>query len=593
MFPMECTLLECDILRNFPPSAIVHKMGWTDLASGDVRLGVRMEFDGQALAEFSQPIAVIGRDGDLLSGNRLFSADAGLLSAEGDKLAPSLLSQLDRLIKEGRPARCPVSGPGSSGIFDLTALPLAGAPPSWLLLAFEVTLDVGLRDALIESRARYVDIVNISGDTAWETDQEGRFSALLPGGLAGHDPRHVIGQDAALLLDPARAAPAILPFKTPVAIARVDLWLRHADGRSVCVEVSAVPLQDRDGAWRGARGVCRDVTSDRLDRAALAQLRNVDRVLSHITEIFRRKIVPAEMLTAAAEATTRGLDADGCQILVAVQDPLDGTTRFDPVISSGQCPDPGLLTDQLRSLVDDGGRPRFEKTAAGLALLAPSFYAGSLIGAVILWRNPAGAAWNDVDLRLAATLAEHIAPVIEQRNDYNRLLDASRTDALTGLLNRRAFDEELLRRVQRLNRDRRRGALLYLDLDNFKAVNDRRGHAVGDEALRHVADILRGNTRGIDLVARLGGDEFAVWLENLSEVDAAKRAKVFLAAGASLVGYSGSPDQPLQVSIGVAPFDPDRAETVAALMKRADAAMYQVKHAGKGNYFVALLPEKE
>jgi len=552
-----------------------------------------MEFDGQALAEFSQPIAVIGRDGDLLSGNRLFSADAGLLSAEGDKLAPSLLSQLDRLIKEGRPARCPVSGPGSSGIFDLTALPLAGAPPSWLLLAFEVTLDVGLRDALIESRARYVDIVNISGDTAWETDQEGRFSALLPGGLAGHDPRHVIGQDAALLLDPARAAPAILPFKTPVAIARVDLWLRHADGRSVCVEVSAVPLQDRDGAWRGARGVCRDVTSDRLDRAALAQLRNVDRVLSHITEIFRRKIVPAEMLTAAAEATTRGLDADGCQILVAVQDPLDGTTRFDPVISSGQCPDPGLLTDQLRSLVDDGGRPRFEKTAAGLALLAPSFYAGSLIGAVILWRNPAGAAWNDVDLRLAATLAEHIAPVIEQRNDYNRLLDASRTDALTGLLNRRAFDEELLRRVQRLNRDRRRGALLYLDLDNFKAVNDRRGHAVGDEALRHVADILRGNTRGIDLVARLGGDEFAVWLENLSEVDAAKRAKVFLAAGASLVGYSGSPDQPLQVSIGVAPFDPDRAETVAALMKRADAAMYQVKHAGKGNYFVALLPEKE
>jgi diguanylate cyclase (GGDEF)-like protein len=279
--------------------------------------------------------------------------------------------------------------------------------------------------------------------------------------------------------------------------------------------------------------------------------------------------------------------------LVAVQDPRDGTTRFDPVISSGECPDPGLLTDQLRSLVDDGGRPRFEKTAAGLALLAPSFYAGSLIGAVILWRNPAGAAWNDVDLRLAATLAEHIAPVIEQRNDYNRLLDASRTDALTGLLNRRAFDEELLRRVQRLNRDRRRGALLYLDLDNFKAVNDRRGHAVGDEALRHVADILRGNTRGIDLVARLGGDEFAVWLENLSEVDAAKRAKVFLAAGASLVGYSGSPDQPLQVSIGVAPFDPERAETVAALMKRADAAMYQVKHAGKGNYFVALLPEKE
>ena len=143
-----------------------------------------------------------------------------------------------------------------------------------------------------------------------------------------------------------------------------------------------------------------------------------------------------------------------------------------------------------------------------------------------------------------------------------------------------------------MRRDGHCGALLSCDLDNFKAVNDRRGHAVGDEALRHLADILRSNSRGIDLVARLGGDEFAVWLENVSEVDAENRAKVVLAASASLKGYSGTVDQPLQVSIGVAPFDPERPESLAALMKRADAAMYQVKQTGKGNYFVALLPEK-
>ncbi len=563
------------------------------MLSSSVRLGGRMELDGQALAEFHQPVAAIGRDGRLFSSNRLFSVDAGLLDENGDSLAPVLLTHLDRLILERRPVRCPVGGAGGNAIFDLTALPLAGAPPSWLLLASEVTLDVGLRDALIESRARYVDIVTISGDTAWETDQEGRFTALLHGGLAGRDPQDVIGQDATMLLDPNRASPAILPFKTPVAISRVDLWLLHADGSSVCVEVSAVPLQDRGGGWRGARGVCRDVTSDRLDRAALAQLRNADRVLSHITEIFRRKIVPNEMLTAAVEATTRGLDADGCQILVALHRARDGGTHFEAAVSFGDCPDLVLLEGPLRDLVSDADRPGLAPSAAGLALLAPSLYGGALIGALVLWRNRADAAWNDVDLRLAQTLAGHIAPVIEQRNDYNRLLDASRTDVLTGLLNRRAFDEELLRRVQRLSRDRRRGALLYLDLDNFKAVNDRRGHAVGDEALRHVADILRGNTRGIDLVARLGGDEFTVWLENVSEIDAVKRAKVFLAASASLMGYSGSADQPLQVSIGVAPFDPARAETVGELMKRADAAMYEVKQSGKGNYFVALLPEKD
>ncbi len=162
---------------------------------------------------------------------------------------------------------------------------------------------------------------------------------------------------------------------------------------------------------------------------------------------------------------------------------------------------------------------------------------------------------------------------------------------MSGLFNRRAFDEELQRRIQRLKRDGRPAALLYVDLDNFKAVNDKRGHDVGDEALRHVADILRGNTRSTDLLARFGGDEFAVWLEDVGEKDAVKRAKIFLASAVSLLSYSGEASKPLQLSIGIATYDPQGQESIAGLLKRADVAMYKIKRAGKGNYAVAFPAE--
>jgi diguanylate cyclase (GGDEF)-like protein len=129
--------------------------------------------------------------------------------------------------------------------------------------------------------------------------------------------------------------------------------------------------------------------------------------------------------------------------------------------------------------------------------------------------------------------------------------------------------------------------LVYCDLDNFKLVNDVHGHAKGDEALRHVADILRNNSRSTDLVARLGGDEFAVWLDNAGEQAAAGRAQVFLTAARSLRVYSGSPSKPLTLSIGMAVYDSASRETINDFMSRADQAMYSVKRDGKGHYAMA------
>jgi len=132
------------------------------------------------------------------------------------------------------------------------------------------------------------------------------------------------------------------------------------------------------------------------------------------------------------------------------------------------------------------------------------------------------------------------------------------------------------------------GVLFYVDLDNFKAVNDVHGHTRGDEALIALADLLVTQTRPGDLVARLGGDEFAMWLDRTDTAAARKRASGLIAASKGLRVFSGAPDKPLGISVGVAVFDAGgETEAVAALMARADAAMYEIKHGGKSGYVIA------
>ncbi len=163
----------------------------------------------------------------------------------------------------------------------------------------------------------------------------------------------------------------------------------------------------------------------------------------------------------------------------------------------------------------------------------------------------------------------------------------ARTDPLTGLLNRRGFSEELGRRMARLLHDARPACLVYIDLDNFKLVNDTRGHKAGDAALIALTRILRESTRAGDVVARLGGDEFVIWFEGIGDTVAGRRAKTLVAACRPLAALSGDKARPLGVSLGAAIYDPARAEMPEALLARADAAMYQAKQQGKGSFVIA------
>lgn len=546
-----------------------------------------LRFDSETVLSFDEPACVLDQNGRVILANALFSRDRGLLGADGEALSEPVAAGLAGGGRNAR--RVQVTGPDGARIFDLYVFSLAR--PGWrLVLAVDRSVDVSLQNALVSSRARFKTLVEVSSDYAWETAADGTFSMVAPKGIAGVGPRDLIGHRPGELLEPSAPQAAISPFSTPVPVDDIEIWMRHVDGSLLCFEVSAVPLYDERGEWRGARGVCRDVTETRKHQRFLAEQRNRERIFARITNVFRHEADPNDMLQVAASTSTHGFGAGGCQIFTAPIRPqvVVGRPQLTLTVAFGNV---GTV-EQVEALLErllDGPREQPLVIGAGdfSVLLSATVYGGRLVGAILLWRGPGHGAWTDGDRQLLASLSGQIAAAIEQRASYRFLFEASRTDPLTGLLNRRGFYDEMKRRFKRLQRDVKTAALVYLDLDNFKLVNDLHGHAKGDETLCFLSDILRNNTRSTDLVARLGGDEFAVWLDNADETVAINRAQVFLAAAGALISYSGASDRPLKLSIGIAIHDPKRPEDINEFVSRADMAMYSVKRGGKGSYAMA------
>lgn len=153
------------------------------------------------------------------------------------------------------------------------------------------------------------------------------------------------------------------------------------------------------------------------------------------------------------------------------------------------------------------------------------------------------------------------------------------TDGLTGLLNARVFKELTGSLLDLAKRHRHSVVLGYIDVDNFKGINDQLGHSEGDHVLREVAAILKESARTTDVVGRLGGDEFAVFLP---ESDLVGAKVLFGRMHEELTRAAAKRNWPIGFSIGVAGF-PDAPDCTDQALKRADALMYRVKKSGKNN----------
>lgn len=172
-------------------------------------------------------------------------------------------------------------------------------------------------------------------------------------------------------------------------------------------------------------------------------------------------------------------------------------------------------------------------------------------------------------LAVAAAAEERIA---EQNRRIAFLEGLSRTDELTGLMNRRGFIEELKKALARARRSGETGVVIFCDVDAFKRINDRFGHTGGDEVLRAIGLTITASVREVDTVARIGGDEFAVLLTHTSRRDGAKRARMLQRELDRRTYRLDNAVIGVGVSLGIEPYGPH--DEVEDLLARADMDMY-------------------
>ncbi len=236
-----------------------------------------------------------------------------------------------------------------------------------------------------------------------------------------------------------------------------------------------------------------------------------------------------------------------------------------------------LLVDRGHNLQAD---TLLEASRANAALTVPLFVSNRVMGSLQLFCDSDRFSKEDAQLLWILSLVAENLLTREYANEG--LLRFAFTDYLTGLKTRGYFEQQLELEFKRAERRRQKFALLMIDIDHFKNLNDSFGHHVGDQVLRDVASILMKDMREVDTVARYGGEEFVIILPETTESGARYVAQRLRRAVEQAKFFAGSPQtiQHLTISLGVAVFDTD-AQFKRDLIEFADAALYSAKHAGR------------
>ncbi len=333
-----------------------------------------------------------------------------------------------------------------------------------------------------------------------------------------------------------------------------DVQLVRKNGAPLWTTVSIGPIFDDDGALSGVLAMLTDITDRR--------------------RAIERLYLAAQVFNSAAEAIMI-LDAE--RRVIDVNSTFTAMTGYLPRDVLGlQAGQPKART--LRNLAS---------ASLWKALETQEHWRGEVIG-----RRKSGQSFPqllnvNVVRNRRGELVNYIVvfnDITDLKASQERLEYIATHDRLTGLPNRNLFHDRLQHGLDTAARHGERLAVLFVDLDNFKSINDTLGHEVGDELLIQVADRLRASTRKEDTIGRLGGDEFTVLTENIEAFEevpgvTAERILEVLAAPFDLKGH----EVLVSASVGIA-LHPKDGRDVATLLKNADAAMYRAKESGKNNF---------
>lgn len=367
---------------------------------------------------------------------------------------------------------------------------------------------------------------------------------------------------------------------------------RRGDGTSVEVSLTIAPVVDERGEITGAAVVARDITRRKRAESLLASQARVVEMIAAGAELGRVLDVLAELIEAHARSSR-------CSILLLDQDSpgrlrhgggleLPGVGQVVEDIGHSAPGGPygaaamivaDLVTDRRSEACRDLALGLGLRTCWALPIVAPD--TGAILGVFALYYAQTYR-HDDDDWALMGRLSHLAALAIARHLTMHQLAHQAIHDPLTGLANRTLVRDRLAHSLERLKREDSTTAVLFLDLDRFKALNDSYGHDAGDQVLVELARRLQAAVRPTDTVARLGGDEFVVVCDGVvGEVEVVGIAdRIARAVELPFVVEGGQ--VALTTSIGIAL--PRGDETPESLLEQADAAMYQAKERGKARF---------
>jgi diguanylate cyclase (GGDEF)-like protein/PAS domain S-box-containing protein len=340
-----------------------------------------------------------------------------------------------------------------------------------------------------------------------------------------------------------------------------------ADGRIVWVWERDTVIRDEHGVPKLTQGIITDMTATRTAEAALAESERRNRgVIAALEEglvVYR----PDGWIISCNEAAAR--------IFGMTQEELVSLPPGDRRVS---------LTFEDGTLVTADTAPSAVALRTGIPQRDVSLRFERDNGEQLWVSVSSHPLMRDGEPKPYATVAS-FRDITESRRAQEQIAFLAYHDSLTRLPNRALLDEHLALALARARRHANAVALLYIDLDDFKAVNDSLGHAAGDELLRRIALRLRGVVRSTDLLARQGGDEFLILLTDLDEDPRGSAEKVAKQVEAALLEPFQIADAEFEVgaSTGISIY-PEDASDADQLMRHSDAAMYDVKQAGRGGF---------
>jgi diguanylate cyclase (GGDEF)-like protein len=334
-----------------------------------------------------------------------------------------------------------------------------------------------------------------------------------------------------------------------------------------------------------------------------SQVKNRQQGLVSLTELMQKSVstlAVKELFQVILDRSTEYVEAEQGSVMVLDQDRnelvVQAIKGLNPMILEGVRVRPGesisgmvfaegepLLVADLETDVRvlREKRPRY-RTRSFISL--PLRSNGETIGVLNVADKASGDPFTTYDLALLTSIATYTTVAIQRSEYYHRSEELKRisiTDSLTGLLNRRYFQERLAEEIERFKRHKLPFALIMMDIDDFKRLNDTYGHVVGDDALVRTARAVRSSIRAIDVAARYGGEEFTVILPQTSKQAGRTMAnRIGRAVARTPISTPKGDTAYLTLSLGVASF-PDDAQTLEDLLRRSDEALYEAKRRGK------------